>query len=300
MRFKRLDLNLLVALDVLLTERSVSRAAEKLFLSQSATSGALSRLREYFGDELLVHVGRTMVLTPRALALSPKVRAALMQIDSTIIQPPEFDPATAVRTIRIVASDYVTIAALNTAVRAIHRKAPHLTIIIEPPGKDPVGALTRGEVDLLAMPEVNIAEDHPSEPYFQDDFVVIACAGNPAYDQTITREQFFGAHHVVIRFATHTPTFETWFTRNAGTERKVAAVVGSFAAAPFLVAGTDTIALIQGKLARLFARQLPLRIMPAPIDIPPLVERLQWHALSEGDECLDWVRRQILAARGNE
>ena len=94
MRFKGLDLNLLVALDVLLTERNVSRAADKLCLSQSATSGALARLREYFDDELLVQVGRKMVCTPRAQMLEGKVRAALLQIDGTIIQPPEFDPTT--------------------------------------------------------------------------------------------------------------------------------------------------------------------------------------------------------------
>lgn len=297
MRFKKLDLNLLVALDVLLTERNVSRAAEKLFMSQSATSGALARLREYFGDDLLVQVGRKMVLTPRAQALAAKVRAVLMQIEGTIIQPPGFDPATVERTIRIAASDYVVVAGLDRALRAIRQKAPGLTIILEPPRGEPSALLVQGEIDLLAMPEVYLAEDHPSVEYFTDEYVVIACQSNTLYGDTITREEFFEARHVGLRLSSHTPGYEAWFVKNAGAERKMSAVAGSFMAVPLLVVGTSSIALLQGRMARAFARYLPLRVLPCPIDIPPLVEHLQWHLFSENDACLIWVRDQILAAR---
>ncbi|MCB1387890.1 MAG: LysR family transcriptional regulator [Rhodobacteraceae bacterium] len=297
MRFKRLDLNLLVALDILLTERNVSRAADKLCLSQSATSGALARLREYFGDDLLVQVGRKMVLTPRAQALAPKVRAVLMQIDGAIIQPPEFDPATVERTIRILASDYVAIAVLYEAIREIRRKAPKLTIVIDPPQENPAQALSHGDIDLLAMPEVYLAEDHPSERYFEDDYVVVTCAENPLYRDGITREEFFEAPHVSMRFTSHTPSFEAWFLKNSGSERKVAVQAGSFTAVPFLLVGTRNIALLQSRLARVFAAMMPLRVLTSPIDIPPLVEHLQWHAFSEGDDCLNWVRQEILAIR---
>lgn len=296
MRFKGLDLNLLVALDVLLSEKNVSRAADKLCLSQSATSGALARLRDYFGDDLLVQVGRKMVCTPRAQMLEAKVRAALLQIDGTIIQPPEFDLATIERTIRVVASDYVVIAELDKAIANIRRKAPNLTFLLNPPGSAPAELLQRGEVDLVAMPEVYIADDHPSARYFADEYMVVVDADNPAYDDRITRRQFFDAHHVTMRFATHTPSFEAWFMKNSGVERKVAAVAGSFTAVPFLVAGTENIALLQGKLAQTFASMMPIKVLPCPVDIPPLVEHLQWHAYSDGDECLAWVRQEILSA----
>jgi DNA-binding transcriptional LysR family regulator len=114
MRFGRLDLNLLVALDALLTEKSVSLAADRLCLSQSATSSALGRLRDYFGDELLVVRGRQMVLTARAESLVEPVRAVLEQVRSTIAVAPQFDPATADRQIRIMASDYSTEVLLAT------------------------------------------------------------------------------------------------------------------------------------------------------------------------------------------
>src|SRR5687767_5141559 len=106
MRFERLDLNLLVALDVLIEERSVSVAANRLFLSQPALSGALNRLREYFNDELLVQSGRQMILTPKAEELRAPVREALMFIRSRITTPSDFDPATAQRKFILVASDY--------------------------------------------------------------------------------------------------------------------------------------------------------------------------------------------------
>lgn len=293
MRFKGLDLNLLVALDVLLTEKNVSKAADRLCLSQSATSGALSRLREYFEDDLLIQVGRKMVVTPRALQLAEKVRASLMQIDGTIIQPQAFDPSTVERTIRICASDYVVITKLSRVIGNILNKAPNLSVVIEPPSEDPGGPLSRGELDLLAMPEVFISDDHPSEPFFEDEYVVVTWNDNTSIGDTITRAEFFKAHHVAMKFASHTLSYEAWFMKHRGVERNIVATVGSFSAIPFLLVGTQNIALLQGNLARLYCEFLPLRILACPINIPPLKEHIQWHKYSEGDKCLEWVREEI-------
>ncbi len=123
MRYGRLDLNLLVALDVLLTERSVSLAADRLCLSQSATSSALGRLREYFEDELLVVKGRAMILTARAEELIEPVRAVLEQIRTTVAVAPPFDPATADRTIRMMASDYSTEVLLTRVLADLEKDA---------------------------------------------------------------------------------------------------------------------------------------------------------------------------------
>ncbi|MFV0386846.1 LysR family transcriptional regulator [Paracoccus sp. (in: a-proteobacteria)] len=296
MRFKGLDLNLLVALDILLTERNVSRAADKLCLSQSATSGALARLRDYFGDEILVQVGRKMVLTPRAMALADKVRAALMQIEGTIIQSPEFDPATTARTIRIIASDFITISVLSEAVRRIAAQAPDITLVIEPPAVKPHERLERGEVDILAMPEMNLSPDHPSRPFFTDGYVVVAWQGNTSVGDAITEDEFFAARHATVMFPTHTPSYESWFLKNRGSDRRIAAVAGSFAALPFLVEGTENLALMHRSMAQVFARMMPLKLLPLPVVIPELVEALQWHSYSKGDECIAWVCDQIVAA----
>ncbi|TMV88615.1 LysR family transcriptional regulator [Thioclava sp. BHET1] len=299
MRFKGLDLNLLVVLDRLLTEQNVSRAADKLCLSQSATSGALARLRDYFGDELLVQVGRKLVPTPRALALSGKVRAALLQIDGSIIQAPGFDPATACRTVRIVASDYVTIVALSDVVMALRKSAPDLSISITPPGERARERLERGEFDLLVLPDGRISPDHPSTDYFADEFVVIAWSGNTRLGDTLSESAFFDQRHAASFFPTSLPSLEASILQSRGRERKIVATAGGFAALPFLVVGTELIALIPRRLAECFATQMPLRILPSPVATPPLVERLQWHTFSEGDECLAWLRQEMVWLQRN-
>lgn len=296
MRFKGLDLNLLVALDVLLTERNISRAAEKLCLSQSATSGALARLRDYFGDELLIQVGRKMVPTLRAVALADRVRNVLLQVDGTIIRPPAFDLAVEKRTINIIASDYVAIVALKDALQKLNALAPNLSFVIEPPQHQPVERIERGEADFLVMPDVYLSQDHPSELLFTDAYCVVCDRDNPAYGDAITEEEFFKARHVVVKFPTIEPLYGAWFIKNRGNERKVAAVVGSFSAVPFMLLGTDRVTLMHTRLARVFCRMMPLRIIPLPIAIPQIRECLQWHRQSDGDGCLLWVRRQLISA----
>ena len=126
MRFNKLDLNQLVVLDALLSERSVTRAAQRLFLSQSATSSAMARLREYFDDELLVQVGKAMVLTPRAEGLRRPVREVLRQIQAITNDSPEFDPATSDRKIVVETSDYVISVFLGEVLRRASVEAPHM------------------------------------------------------------------------------------------------------------------------------------------------------------------------------
>jgi DNA-binding transcriptional LysR family regulator len=296
MRFKGLDLNLLVALDVLLTEANVSRAADKLCLSQSATSGALARLRDYFGDDLLVQVGRKMVLTPRAKELSGKVRASLAQIDGTIIQAPEFDPRTVKREVRIIASDSVLISALQGPMHAISELAPGLVLSIEAPGNSPRDRLERGEIDMLAMPELYLSPDHPFQPYYQDEYVVAAWEQNSWLGDSITEEQFYEARHAAVQFATFTPSYEDWFMRNRAEDREIAVQAGSFSSLPFLLLNTDLIGLMHRRLAERFREILPLKFVPSPIEMPAVNQCIQWHSYAERDECLAWVRARLMEA----
>lgn len=298
MRFKGLDLNLLVALDILLTEKNVSRAADKLCLSQSAASGALSRLRDYFEDDLLMQVGRQMVLTPRAAFLADKVRAALVQIDGTILRAAEFDPLTVTRRVKIIASDYATIAGLQKPLRAMSALAPNLSFEIHNPGPNPQELLERGEVDLLLMPELYLAQKHPSTKLFEETYVVVVCAQNDRYGDTMSEQEFYEAEHVTARFPTITPTYETWFLNHRTKQRRIACKAESFAAVPFLVTGTPRVALMHRRLAETFQTSLSLRLIEPPLEIPPLVEYLQWNTFNIGDDCLRWVRQQICDAHG--
>ena len=152
MRFYGLDLNLLVVLDALLVEQNITRAGERLFLSQPATSAALARLREYFQDELLVQNGRKMVRTPKGEALSQPIRDLLIQMRSTLDNRHQFDPAQAQRKFVLMASDYISTVLLPQVSRRLNELAPHASLEMIPPNDNPREMIERGHVDLLVLP----------------------------------------------------------------------------------------------------------------------------------------------------
>ncbi|HZU64332.1 MAG TPA: LysR family transcriptional regulator [Novosphingobium sp.] len=308
MRFQRLDLNLLVALDALLSEKSVSLAADRLCLSQSATSSALGRLRDYFGDELLVVKGRNMVLTARAEELIEPVRTVLEQIRTTIAIAPAFDPATADRLVRIMASDYSTQVLLAGALVMLEKEAPHLRFEIQPMSDNVVEALERGQIDLLLTIDYAISADHPSQLLFEDDYVVVGDAANPAMAGDMTREKYFALGHVTARFGrARTPAFDDWFVRRQKTQRRIEVVAPSFLSLPGLVLGTQRVATMHRRLATQVTKNLPLVMREMPFDIPPIREAIQWHLSNNNDRALRWVVERLSAyaqeggpaARGN-
>lgn len=296
MRFDRLDLNLLVALDALLSERSVSLAADRICLSQSATSSALGRLREYFADDLLVQKGRQMVLTARAEGLVDPVRAVLEQIRSTIAVPPPFDPATSDRSIRIMASDYITEVLLASAMTDLQREAPGMRFEIQSLTEVLLESLERGAVDLLVTIDYAISADHPSQILFEDDYVVVGWNGNPAMARQMTKELYFELGHITARFGrARVSAFEDWFVRRQKRQRRIEIVTHSFLSMPGLVIGSNRIATMHRRLATRMADYLPLTLHEVPMDIPPIREAIQWHISSNNDPAIRWVVERIVA-----
>lgn len=296
MRFGRLDLNLLVALDALLTEKSVSLAADRLCLSQSATSSALGRLREYFGDELLVVKGRHMILTARAEELIEPVRAVLEQVRTTIAVAPEFNPATAERQVRIMASDYTTQVLLADAIAELERDAPGLRFEIQPMSTNPIEAVERGFIDLLVTIDFAVSADHPSQLLFEDDYVVVGDAQNPAMKGEMTRERYFELGHVTARFGRASmPAFDEWFTRRQKQQRRIEVVAPTFLSLPGLVLGTNRIATMHRRLAEQMVRTLPLVMRELPFAIPPIREVVQWHLTNNNDRALRWIVERLEA-----
>lgn len=297
MRFGRLDLNLLVALDALLTERSVSLAADRLCLSQSATSSALGRLRDYFGDELLVVKGRAMILTARAEELIEPVRAVLEQIRTTVSVAPPFDPATADRVIRMMASDYSTEVLLAGVLVDLEKDAPHMRFEIQPMHDNPVEAIERGYIDLLLTIDYAISPDHPSQVLFEDDYVVVGDSRNPALAGAMTRQLYFELGHVSPRFGkARVPAFEDWFVRRQKQQRRVEIVAPTFLSLPGLVVGTKRVATMHRRMAEMVVRKFPLVIREIPFDIPPIRETVQWNITNNNDRALRWVVERMAAA----
>ena len=294
MRLRNLDLNLLVTLDVLLNERSVTRAAEQLHLSQSAVSGALARLREHFRDELLVPVGRQMRVTPRGEELARDVRDILLQIESRVEQRPEFSPERLSRRILITASEYMIVVALAPLISRVQKAAPGVNFDIFTAYESPSEQLNRGATDFLIIPKVYASSEHPSEVLFEEEFCCVVWEGNKQVKKSIDLRQYSAMEHIVVEVGhARKPSYEQRFIDRFAPERKVTVQAPSHVVAPWLVLGTNRIATLHRRLAERFAEFLPLRILPVPVDIPPLVEVIQWHQYRSTDEGLMWIKQQL-------
>lgn len=294
MRFDKLDLNLLVALDALLEQQSVSVVAERLGLTQSAISSSLARLRDYFDDELLMRDGRRMVLTPKARHLAPNVRDVLLQIRSTITTPSTFDHSTAKRRFTIMCSDYVNMILARHLLRLAEREAPGLAFNFMGPDTGAIELFERGEIDLLILADAFTLLDHPYRPLFKDEPVVVCWTGNPEIGDSLTEEEFFHLGHVAAAFRNmpYTSVYEKQLA-DLGLARRIEVSVASFSLVPFAVIDTHRIAVMHRRHAKLFAQLLPLKLLRMPLPLAPVVEVAQWPRHRGADPGLDWLLGQM-------
>jgi DNA-binding transcriptional LysR family regulator len=291
MRFNKLDLNLLVALDAMLKEGSISRAAEKLHVSQPAMSSALSRLREYFNDELLVQVGRKMELTPRAQVLQEAVRDVLVRVDTTIAAQPEFDAASSEREFRLFVSDYTLDVLMPHVLALADAQAPSVRFQLLPQVDQPQRSLERGEADLLVIPKGYCSPEHPHEMLFNEEFCCMVWDRSRWIGKTLSFEDYVGAGHVVMQpSGGGQPAFEGWFMQRYGISRRIEITTYSFTSAPRLVVGTQRIATVHKRLARQAQRSLPLRSLALPVPVPLMEQSMQWHKYRTQDPGLMWLR----------
>jgi LysR family transcriptional regulator, nod-box dependent transcriptional activator len=293
----RLDLNLLVALDALLTERSITRASERLHLSPSATSGALARLRTFFADELLTQIGRRMVPTPLGESLQGAVRDCLLHVQQTVEIRPQFDPATSKRNFRIMMSDFVSTVLMPRALKRLQSEAPGVTFQFLTNDDEPWESLSRGEIDFLVLPQKFIHPDHPSQVLFEEEYVCVCWAGNTAVGDSITLDQCLALGHVVTRMGTlRPPTVDAWFFEQFGHSRRVEIVATTFASVPHMLVGTNRLSIMHRRLAELYSEPLSLKILPVPVEMPRLVEMIQWHKYRDRDPGRVWMTDVLTAA----
>lgn len=293
MRFEKLDLNLLVVLDALLQDKSVSAAAERLNLSQSGASAALARLREFFEDDLLVPTGRTMSTTPRADKLIEPVREVLDSIRDTILTPQTFDPAMSDRTITITAIDYVVQVLLAQAISAFAKEAPNMRFRIDALTTDPVGMLQRGLTDIIIGLDYILSTEHPSEWLYDERWVVIGWEGNPQLKVPLTREAYESAGHVCAMLGRQVPGFDETALRRLGIERRIEVYAPSYTSVARLIMGTNRIATIHERLAKQLKDTLPLVVQELPFEFPAVREVIQWSSRNASDPAIAWVVSRI-------
>jgi LysR family transcriptional regulator, nod-box dependent transcriptional activator len=294
MRFKGLDLNLLLAFDVLLETRSVTRAAERMHLSQAAMSSALGRLREYFGDEILVVSGKRMYPTAFAQTLVPQVRDCVRQLDSVVSAVPGFDPQTSRRSFRVVTSDYLTTVVLAPLMARLATTAPGVRLDIVLPNDLVRKQIEEGDVDLLITPDGYASPDLPAELLLEERQVVAGWSGNPLLKGPITEEQFFAAGHVGVMIGNqHVSSYADKFLEKVGRARRIEVIAPSFTTVPALLENSSRLAMMHQRLAHAMTARYAIAVIPLPFEMPPLREIVQYHFARAKDEGLIWLRDQL-------
>ncbi|MGJ5035355.1 LysR family transcriptional regulator [Bradyrhizobium sp. HKCCYLRH3059] len=293
MRLDRFDLNLLVALDALLDERNVTRAADRLRLGQSATSAALARLREFFEDELLTQVGRQFELTPLAQALVEPVKDTLVRARAAISTRPDFDPSTISRTFRICASDYATYVLVSRVAIALAQRATGFQLEIAHLPKHVEQVFGLGDIDLLILPEQYASRiAHPQTHLLSDDHVCMMCRERPLRRGKLSEDDYFAADHVNVRLGeAGTFSFEELFFPRAGRPRKIACTVDSYCLLPRMLCGTDRIATLHRLLAQDLALHYPVKFVGFPFEIPRLNESMIWPSFRDQDPSHKFLRQ---------
>ena len=291
----RLDLNLLLAFEALMTECSVTKAAERLSVGQPAMSASLARLRKFFGDPLLVRQGRSLAPTNRALELVGPIREALDALESTIRTGRQFDPATSHRTFTVMASDYVLLLYLGPVLAQLSAEAPHVRFAIYPVTGDAVPSVSQSQLDLLIYPD-ELVPDEPllrSRTLFTDRLVCAVARDHPDVGDVMTEEQFRTLPCVSFS-SSPAGTISDLRLHALGYDRPLSIQAQSFVVQPLLLPGTTMMALIPERLGKYFEPRIDLRLVEPPVTLGPLREAAFWPSRADADPAHRWLRRRLL------
>lgn len=294
-----LDLNLLRYLAVLVQEASVSRTAHRLGVTQPAVSAALKRLREAFGDPILVRSGQAMTPTPRALDMAERVAPMLSGVRELLERRGPFDAGKERRSFTLMGSDYVQFFVLPRLCARIAAAAPLVQLGHRPANPGKVESwLESGQVDLgigyLADPPPALR----SRLLFGDEQVCLLRRKHPALARGLDASMYAQLPHVAISpgGAGYYGARIDALLKSMGIRRRVALTLPSFLAMPYVVAQTDYVATVPRRFATYFAGLLPLEIAPAPLALPSFEISLFWHERAHADLPNTWLRQQVLAA----
>lgn len=303
MQLNRFDLNLLIALDALLHEKNVTRAAERVFVSQPAMSAALQKLREFFDDQLLVRVGRDMQLTPRGLSLVGPVREALLQVQATLGTQPTFDPRTVQRTFTLIVSADALLRVMPTVLQRLSREAPGIRCHIEHFSETTLSRLEYGDADLfIGLNSLRLfgLREFPESLRIVDlrpvRWLCAVAKDHATVGDTITEEQYLALPHVFGWPSGHTIPLEELVRRLLSADLDVRATTQGLLEIPFMLAGTQLVATLPEDLARTLAKLAPIRLLPVPFETPDTHEVVIWHKRNEPDPGHAWLREVLISA----
>lgn len=305
MNLQSIDLNLLVVLEALVEECNVTRAAKRIGLSQPAMSNALARLRRTFDDPLLVRTAEGMIPTPAAQSLIIPVRHALAQLREALEEKSVFDPTATERTFHLLTNDYAEIALVAPLLQILRANAGSIKLriqrprsVFEPPSTsslaDSFDLAVGFYPDALALD----ARLH-SALLWEEQNVCLVSAKHPTINGKLSLKQFAEAEHVALFYKSSGPGVVDTLLAQKGFARKIAVQSPHFASLPFIVAGTNLIATVPERMARQFARQLKLQVLPVPLDLPAFRLTLLWHQRHHSDPAHRWLRHTMIETAAN-
>lgn len=298
---KRADLHLLVSLDALLDELNVTRAARRMHISQPTLSGHLARLRELFGDPLLVpsESGRGMVATERALALKSRLADALSQLRDVVMVPSEFDPATSQRTFVVAANDSVfTILALDVMAELMRYANPNLRMAVVPAyDTHIVERMARGEVDLFLGDIDKVPDTLKARFVLEDGFVLAQRHAHPRGLAAPGLDEYCALHHVVVSPRADFATPVDAVLEKLGRTRTVVAAVPSYNQVALVLSQTDGVATLPRQLLQRYTGFVDL--IELPFRVPAFRLAMAWHPRAQNDPSGIWIRQRFMALRGD-
>jgi len=296
----RIDLNLLVAFDALLTERSVTKAAARVGLGQSAMSHNLARLRRLFDDELLVRSHDGMRPTPKAMALTDRVRIALSGIEALVAPAAEFDPATTERTFRIALPDSTEMLFGPKLLNFVRKTAPGVRFrFYSTDERQLLEEIDADRIDLGigigTFPEGQV--HHKRKLLATDSYLCLFNAAKVKLKPPISLEDYVRFPHVLTSLRKGERGVVDDALDLVGLSRKIALITPRFVAVPFLVAGAPVVTTMHARLAQFFARELDLTLSPVPVDLPEVAISILWHSSYDSDPGHTWLRQTIVDLR---
>ena len=305
LNFRTLDLNLLRVFDEVMAERSLTRAAHKLAITQPAVSNALRRLREALGDELLVRQGQGVEPTPRALALWPVIREALQQLQDTLA-PGEFHPSTATATFVLAMADATAATLIPPMFSLLEREAPGIGIRVLPlTTRDPRGLLEAGEADmavgyfpaaladLTARAQSGALVAFDSRRLYEGEYLCVMRQGHPLADVPLTLDNYCAARHMLVSFSGRSFGFIDEALASLGRTRQVVLTVNQFFTAGRVVMNSNLLTIlprhfvpVTGMADRLVLRELPFDVQPVHVDA-------LWRRRGQHPQAYDWLLRTL-------
>ena len=294
-----MDLNLLVTLEALLAEQNVTKAANRLHLSQPAVSAQLSRLRDLFDDPLLIPAQRGMTPTAKALELLDPLRHALDQVRAALAEHRHFDPGNAKLTLAIACTDYLQAVVARPLAVALRKEAPGVRIALR--HLDPLqleAQMVRGDVDLALMTPEHGPGSLRARRLFDERYVLIGRKRHPGLRRGLTVEEFARLDHVIVslRGGDFTTPVDDGLAA-LGYQRNVALSAASFLIVPEIVSHSNFVALVPERLVR--DRLDGLKIVECPFPVPGFTVSMLWHERNHGHSGQRWVRETVMEVTGS-